>query len=147
MINRKQRYQPQVIDRLTGEVIEFDIIIRREKGGKFMKLWQGAGWERQFAGLQGNSLKVLWHLVEIAQWGNKVPGPSLVARQVGKNQATISRAYRELREADFICQQDGVYYLSPFFCWKGNDIQLQQATREWLTNHSLPLQIQEHPAS
>lgn len=127
---KQQRYQPQILDRVTGEVIEFDITVRQPKGGKFMKVWQGTGWQQRIGRLQGNSLKVLWHLLDIAKWGNEVPGPSTVAKTLDKKQSHISRAYSELVKSDFLYKKDGNYYLSPYFCWKGNNQQYEQACRE-----------------
>ena len=106
-----------------------------------MKVWQGTGWEERIKGLQGNSLKILLHLVNTATFCNIVPGPSKVALATGFRQPHISRAYRELKKADFIYQKDGVYYLNPYFCWKGNERQYEQACREFSIKR-----IQSEPA-
>jgi len=100
------------------------------QGGKFMKLWQGTGWERRIKGLQGNSLRVLWYLVSVASWNNEVQGPSDTAIGMNLRQPHISRAYGELIKADFLYKVNGIYHLSPYFCWKGDDYQYQQACRE-----------------
>ena len=93
-----------------------------------MKIWQDKGWERRLNSLQGNSLKVLWYLVTVAGWNNQIPGPSEVAKQIGKKQPIVSRAYAELLKADFLCK-NGVYSLHPLFCWKGNEEQYEEAVR------------------
>jgi len=125
-----QRYQPQVVDRLTGEIIEFDLNIRHARGGKFMKVWQGTGWESRIGELQGTSMKILWHLVTVAKWGNVIPGPSDTAASMELRQSNVSRAYKELVQAEFVYKIGTVYYLSPYFCWKGNDQQYEMACRE-----------------
>lgn len=94
-----------------------------------MKVWQGKGWERRLDGLQGNSLRVLWHLVTAAGWNNQIPQPSKASREIGKKQQIVSRAYVELLKADFLCKTNGVYSLHPLFCWKGNEEQYEEAVR------------------
>jgi len=99
------------------------------QGGKFMKLWQNTTWQDRVMRLQGNSLKVLHYLEMVAGWENEVPGPSEVSKALGIRQPHISRAYAELSNAEFLYKRDGIYRLSPFFCWKGTDSQLQEAHR------------------
>jgi len=113
----------------TGQSIKA-LVIARSTGGRFMKIWQGTGWEKRLSNLQGNSLRVLWHLVSGASWGNLVPGPSETATSMNLRQPHVSRAYTELTKADFLYKFDGTYCLSPYFCWKGNDQQYEQAIKK-----------------
>jgi len=113
----------------TGEVADVDITIRRGSD-RFMKLWQGTGWQRRIKELQGNTLRVLWYLVSVAGWNNEVSGPSGTAIGMSLRQPHISRAYGELIKAGLLYKVQGIYYLSPYFCWKGDDQQYQQACRE-----------------
>ena len=115
---------PETGEYITGKFIAYS------RGGTFMKIWQGIGWEDKLNGLQGNSLKVLWHLVRIAKWGNIIPGSSEVARQMNWRQQIVSRAYRELIQASFLYRFGGVFKLSPNFCWKGDDDQYDRTCRE-----------------
>ena len=121
----------------TGETADVDITIHERSGGKFMKIWQGREWEKRIEILQGNSVKLLLHLVSIAVFQNIIPSPNQLALLNWKR-PNIYRAYRELQKADFIYQRDGAYYLSPYFCWKGNEQQLEQATQQ-LTDNSLKI--------
>ena len=122
-----------LLNRETGEIVEADFTIKRKRrSSQFMKLWQDIGWETRLGKLQGNSLRMLWFLINRTAFCNIVPSPSLMAVECGWKQPHVSRAYRELREADFLCQRDRSYYLNPYFCWKGNDTQYQQACREQL---------------
>lgn len=101
-----------------------------------MKIWQDNGWERRLGDLQGNSLKVLFHLVMVAKWRNQVPGPVETSKAMSIRQPNVSRAYSELMKADFLRKADGVYYLHPLFCWKGDDRGYEEAVEEF----SVPFQ-------
>jgi len=95
-----------------------------------MKVWQDTSWEKRIGKLQGNSLRVLWHLVHIATWENQVTGPSETAISMGLKQPNISRAYAELRKADLLYQAGGSYRLNPYFCWKGGNEQYEIACKQ-----------------
>ncbi len=97
-----------------------------------IKVWQDTGWEKRIKELQGNSLKVLWHLVHVAGWNNQIPGPTEVATCMGLRQPNVSHAYAELVKTDFLYRISGSYRLNPYFCWKGDDEQYEQACRELL---------------
>lgn len=113
----------------TGQSIRA-IVIARSTGGKFMKIWQGTGWEKRLGELQGNSLRVLFHLTMVAGWQNKVPGPSETSTAMSLKQPSISRAYSELIKTNFLTKSNGSYQLNPLFCWKGSDQQYEEAIKE-----------------
>ena len=113
----------------TGQSIRA-IVISKTSGGRFMKVWQDTGWGPRLDKLQGRSLRVLWQLVEVAGWQNEVPGPSDTARALGMRQPAVSRAYGELLRGSFLHKVGRVYRLSPFFCWKGNDQQLEEVIKQ-----------------
>ncbi len=96
-----------------------------------MKIWQGNGWDDRIKLLHGQSLQVLLHLLFTAGWGNKVGSPVDTANSMSLHRVDVYRAYRELVNADFIRKADNAYLLNPFFCWKGNDDQYQQACIEF----------------
>ena len=119
-----------LLDKVTGEVLEGGIWYAKSQGGRFMKVWQGTGWEQRIDALQGASLKVLLHLINTSSWNNQIPGTRVVAKRMGKQQSHISRAYAELMKANFIYRNDGMYQLNPYFCWKGSDKEYEHACRE-----------------
>ena len=128
MVKKGRHFTFTMTDDESGQAIK-GRFIPYSQGGRFMKLWQGTGWEKRIMSLQGNSVKVLWHLVSVASWGNQVPGPTEVAKAMNIKKQNISRAYAELIKSDFLYKVDGAYCLSPFFCWKGTDAQLLEAQR------------------
>jgi len=124
----KQWQKLKLTEIKTGRAL--DVLVRpASTGGNFMKLWQRVGTGRRIEKLKGASLKVLWHLAMVAGWNNIIPGTSETARSMKLKQPNVARAYRELIEADFIVRREGVYYLSPMFCWKGNEEQYEQAVK------------------
>ena len=123
----------------TGRSVRAEVIQER-KGGKFMKVWQDTGWEGRIGGLRGNSLKVLWYLMMVAGWGNKVPGPGEVAERMKQKRPNVSRAYKELIGASFLHKTGGAYLLDPYYCWKGNDEQYEEACRK-LSSPASPLMV------
>ena len=117
-----------LINKRTGELYDAELsIAHKSGGGRFMKVWQGTGWDEKLVELQGISLRILWHLVSIAKWQNEVPGPGEVAASMSVLRPNVSRAYAELTKAGLLSKIDGVYRLSPLFCWKGTDEQYESA--------------------
>ena len=94
-----------------------------------MKVWQGTGWEKRLGELQGNSLRVLFHLTMVAGWNNVVPSPSVTSKAMVLRQSHTSRAYAQLIKANFLIKSNDSYYLSPLYCWKGNDQQYEEAIK------------------
>lgn len=119
-----------LVNKKTGELYDAEIRIAKKKGGKFMKIWQDTGWEKRLGELHGNSLKVLFHLTMVCKWENLIDGPSETARVMEWKKSLVVRAYGELIKSNFVVKQNGGYRLSPFFCWKGNDEQYENACRE-----------------
>ena len=97
------------------------------QGGKFVKLWQDTMWKDRIFALRGESIKVLWYLLETAKWGNEAKNPGEAAKALGLLQPNISRAYSELIKSNLLIKKDGVYSLNPFFCWMGSNEQYEKA--------------------
>lgn len=117
----------------TGEVADVDITIHRGRG-KFMKVWQDgtkALLERT-PQLRGQSIRILLYLTAIATWNNCVPTPVVIASKLGAKKPNVYRAYAELIKADFVIKRDDAYYLSPLYCWKGNQMQFEEACHKLL---------------
>jgi len=123
------KYRDRFIRARTGEIVDLDITVH-SLGGKFMKVWQKTLYTERINSLQGNSLRTLWHLVEVAGYNNTVPSPSELSRFIGKSRPLVSRAYSELMKADILIKKDHSYFLNPYFCWKGNNQQYELACRE-----------------
>lgn len=99
------------------------------QGGKFVKLWQDTMWKDRVFALRGESIKILWYLLETASWGNEAKTPGEVAKSLGLLQPNISRAYSELIKSDLLIKTDGKYLLNPYFCWMGSNEQYSKAVR------------------
>jgi hypothetical protein len=124
----------------TGEIADIDITVRRG-GSRFMKLWQDGSkmlLERA-SGLHGQSYRVLCYLGAVARWGNAIPTPPEVAIALELTSTNVYRAYAELIEADIVIKREHDYFLSPYYCWKGNDVQYQQACRDLLSTPGTPM--------
>ena len=122
-----QRVDLGLLNKATGELFDAELRLRRHHKGGFMKLWQNVGWVNNLMGLQGATVKVLFHLTNVAAWGNSVPGPVETAKAMGKQRTHTSHAYSELARAGFLCKVEGRYYLNPLFCWKGRDEEYESA--------------------
>jgi len=133
----------RLVNRKTGETADVNIDIHG-KGGRFMKIWQGTGWEKNLGELQGNSLRVLFHLTMVASWKNRIPSPTETSKAMAIKRPNVSRAYSELIKAGFVYKTDGVYYLSPLYCWKGNEEQYEQAMREFNFTAPHRIEIEEY---
>ena len=135
-----------LVNKKTGEIADVDITIHRG-GGRFMKVWQDTGWQYRLKELQGRSLLVLYHLMATANWQNQVPETSETAQALALKQVNVSRAYSELIKAGFLYKRDGIYHLSPLFCWKGSDKQLGQAIEELLATPVKALRETTNPSN
>jgi len=121
----------------TGEVAEWDLTLRKKWGGSFMKVWQDKKWESVFVDLQGNTLRLLHYLTNMSSYQNVVPTPKETALKIGWKSPNVYRAYNELLKSKLMYKWDGIYSLSPFYCWKGTDQQLKEARKE-LTERTQP---------
>jgi len=124
--NQWQLAEFGIISKRTGEIYDAELRIQKRRGSKFMKIWQDTGWTERISKLQGNSLKVLIYLLEVATWENRVPGTKGVAVGMGMKQPHVSKAYRELVRSDLLQKREDGYRLNHMFCWMGTDAQLQQ---------------------
>ena len=124
----------QMVNRETGELIdvEDERHLPRALAPAFTKLFHDVSWRCKIDALHGAGARILIHLLTEASYGNIVPSPTAFAQQFGLDRPNATRAYRELIEQGFICLQDGVYRLNPYFCWKGNDIHRQAACNRML---------------
>ena len=71
--------------------------------------------------LHGQTYRVLWYLLGQVGYGNTLPLTYEVGEALGLQQSTISKAYRELREAGVIIKHRTKYSLSPEVGWKGDE--------------------------
>ncbi len=113
----------------TGELADLEFSVKKRAGGKFMKLWQGSGWGDTINHLQGNTLKVLLHLTDIAGYQNIVPAPKDMAKKLNWKSPNMYRAYNELIKYNLILKQDGIYSINPFYCWRGTEEQFYEARK------------------
>ena len=110
------------------------------KGGKWMKIWQdGKAALLDRTPLHGQSYRILCHLDAVCEWGNVIPAPAFIASKLGIKREAVYRAYAELIKAEIVIKKDGNYYLSPLYCWKGNQMQLVQACKVLLDTPMLYL--------
>ena len=95
-----------------------------------MKLFQDSGEDLlKRAKLHSESYRVLKFLDTAVEWGNGIPKPAALAKQLGLNERAVYRAYAELVSAEIVIKapDGGRYSLSPFYCWKGNEQQYNLA--------------------
>ena len=126
---KARRHEIQILDKTTGQVLDFLFVPRKGLGGRWMRLFQDGIEEALKAAphLQGQSLRVLWHLVAKVGWRNVLPTPAESAHAIGIDSSNAYKAYGQLLESGFVWKHDGVYYLSPRVGWKGNEAQLEEA--------------------
>ena len=118
-----------LIDIETGQVVDLRLTVH-QTGGAFVKLWLGKGWQERLLGLRGSSVKILHILESMVQYGNAVPTPSGVARQIGLTRQAVSRAYQELLNADILRKVEHQYMFNPLFCWRGTAKGYELALRD-----------------
>ena len=126
----------KVINPETGELFEGLIIpLRPRIGGKWVRIFQDGKAEllRHSPQLRGQSFKVLYYLDAVVKWGNIIPPPRGVADALSLNEKAVYRAYAELIAASIVIKKGSIYSLSPRYCWKGNESQLEEAYRELTT--------------
>lgn len=136
-----KRYGLKLTDWETGKKVEGVFIPYPEgEGGRWMKLFQDALLGlAQSDQLHGQSLRVLWWLFSVTKWRNRLPGTAITARALGLHQSSASRAYKELKHAGCIYEQEGVYILSPRIGWKGNNQDLDEAYKELFASETKAL--------
>ncbi len=123
-----------MVDLYTGEVFgAFIIPIRSKIGGKWVRVFQDTLKALRDKKLHGQTFWILLNLISEADFQNRVPGTTALAKILGMKQPNVSRAYRELKQASMLLVQDRNYYLSPLLCWKGNQKQLEKAYEELLS--------------
>jgi hypothetical protein len=118
----------------TGESVKA-VVVSRSMGIKFVKFWKDTGypgWRERIDKLQGNSLKVFFHLMRTVDWGNAVISVGEVSRDIVMAQPHVSRAYKELLDVDILRKINGKYIINPFFCWYGDDIGYEQMVKEFM---------------
>lgn len=139
-----------LVDLATGEVFEGVITPWLPKvGGKWVRVFQDSTAEllRRSPELHGQSYRILVQLEAVVKWGNLIPAPPEIAKSLNLKPPNVYRAYAELIKAGIIIKRDGVYSLSPFYCWKGNEMQLEQACRELITSHGQAVRALPIPPS
>jgi len=104
------------------------VALRPRMGGKWVRVFQDRGKEllQKAAGLHGQSYRILLFLTMEADWNNSVPSTASTAVRLRIKAPNVSRAYKELVQAEFLVKKDGLYYLSPFYCWEGSPAQFQE---------------------
>ena len=123
-----------LINKQTGEIFDAELRIKR-RGGRFMKFWQGTQFNNKLDDLQGNSVKILIHLMSVAGYNNSIPNATKLSKLINKSRPLISRAYAELAKAGFLVKIDNEYCLSPFLCWKGSDQMYQKMCENLITSN------------
>ena len=140
---KARRHEIQILDKTTGQVLDFLFVPRKGLGGRWMRLFQDGIEEALKAAphLQGQSLRVLWHLVAKVGWCNVLPMPAETAHAIGIDPSNAYKAYSQLLEGGFIWKHDGTYYLSPRVGWKGNEAQLEEARHTVFAGLLSPLAV------
>ena len=135
-----------LLNRETGEVLDYDVSFHRHSKvrGRWLKVFQDSIMEflRRNPHIKGQSLRMLLCLISRADWANLVPSTAKIAIDQHIYQSNVSRAYTELTKAGFLIKKEHSYYISPLFCWKGDDQQYQVACRELLKVSPLRLETE-----
>lgn len=141
-MRKLKRHQIQIIDKSTGQALDFDFVPAAPVGGKWVRIFQDevARLLAETPGLRGQSLRVLLYLQTQVGWRNVVPTPAVTAEGLGIGRTNSHRAYAELLKAGFLWKVDGAYYLSPRVGWKGTQAQLEELYR------STPFGLDSGPA-
>lgn len=135
------------INQETGEEYDAVVVKRFQIGGRWMRAWQD-GKEHMlkridsplgFPHMRGQSYKVLAYLDCVVTWENHISTPSGLAKRYGFSETSVYRAYAELIKAGFVIKKDREYFLSPLYCWKGNQAQYREACRTLLPPTSVLL--------
>jgi len=112
----------------TGEIIP-DVVLSFKKkvgvGDMFMKLYLNFLEALASYRLRGETLRVLFNLVRKAKRDNRVPSAKVIAELMGLQYTHVCADYQILLKHEILIKKEGIYYLSPAFCWKGS-----QETRE-----------------
>lgn len=130
MANRRiqRRHEIQILDKTTGQALDFMFIPPKGLGGKWVRVFQD-GQKALLAAspeLRGESLRVLLYLESVVMWRNVLPRPKEAAQELGLHEKAAYRAYAELIKAGFVWKYEGKYYLSPVVGWKGTEAQLEE---------------------
>ena len=134
----KERYA--ILDRETGEILELNA--KSSTGSSnWLRVFQNGKREllSRSPELHGQSHRVLNYLDAVVAWGNSLPTPAKVAESLNLKLPNAYRAYTELMKAEIVLKRDGVYYLSPLYCWKGNEKQFEQACQELIKQNTRAL--------
>ena len=129
----------------TGEVsTEFLVLQRKPRiGGKWMRIYQDTiDWLIKTKGIRGESLKVLLALIAEAGFQNILPSQKKIAQKLQMEQASVSRAYKQLYDLRLLYKEDASYTLSPLLCWKGTRKQ-QEIAMEHIQKQEQKLLRQE----
>ena len=124
-----------VVNKSTGEAIDIHLEPekRRNAGGKWMRIY--LDFTKRLAldkTIHGQTRQVKDYLLSKVDYSNHVPGPSVISKEMGIPQPSVSRAYKELRRAEVLIIKDNDYYLSPLYCWQGSQTQYEEARRKLL---------------
>ena len=128
----------------TGEISNEFLILQKKTriGGIWVRVYQPAlEWLITTNKLRGETLRVLLELITQAGYQNILPSQSQIAQRLKMKQASVSRAYRQLYDAQALYKIDRQYYLNPLLCWKGSQKQLEIAIQK-LTYHGNCLRLQ-----
>jgi hypothetical protein len=129
-----------LINKQTGEIFDAELRIKR-KGGKFMKIWQDTQLSSKIDTLQGNSVKILIKLLEVAGYNNEIPGSTELSRKLNKSQSLVARSYSELMKAGLVIKINNRYILNPLFCWKGTDAQYDYTCKQLMASEEKQVYI------
>lgn len=126
---KPRRQEIQIVNKSTGQVLDFLFLPPKGIGGKWVRLFQEETARLLVANpqLHGQSLRVLSYLLAKVGWKNVLPPPADVATSLGIALPNVHRAYAELIVAKFVLKMEGIYYLSPTVCWKGTEEQMRDS--------------------
>ena len=124
--NRYKLYNPD-----TKELSSFTLRVEQDRiGGKWMRLFQEEAIALTEKNLHGESYRVLFRLMGLADYNNNVPDTRKIAELLNIKRSNVCRAYRELLDSEILIEKGGGYYLTPRLAWKGNEQQLEAAYKE-----------------
>ena len=130
-------FSKRLTDPETGQ--EYAVIVApvQPRMGKWVRLFQDGKLRlmRQHPEVRGQAYQVLAYLEATSTWTNAVPSAALTAQRMGLNRVSVARCYAALLAAEFVLKRDGIYYISPFVAWKGNERQYNAFCRELFDAH------------